>query len=182
MGGISRWRCGTLWIPSTSASSSHLSHLIFSRWKARWYRDTRTWHERVERMNESWTLLLPELIDAYITWHYPAEPPILHADGELPPESKATHTQFDSLNLPVFDLFTLATTVHVVRPQNASSEARCIVAAGYLGVSPLRPNLAISLKTLEHLRNIRRFEASYSIEAFARLLCYDYKVCWAPYK
>lgn len=58
----------------------------------------------------------------------------------------------------------------------ALSVAEALVVNGYLGTTPVTPAVAISLKTLELLRRIRLVKASFSLEAFAKLVCYYYSV------
>ncbi|KAH9829418.1 uncharacterized protein C8Q71DRAFT_799693 [Rhodofomes roseus] len=91
-----------------------------------------------------------------------------------PPPSDAD----SGFTIRVFDIYTLVDTAYIPRPSTADFEAPCLVACGYLGTTPIRPSFAVSLKTLELLRSIRRFKASYSIEAFAKLLCYYYKIAY----
>ncbi|KAF9489129.1 hypothetical protein BDN71DRAFT_1402123, partial [Pleurotus eryngii] len=50
---------------------------------------------------------------------------------------------------------------------------------GYLGMTPITPNLAISLKTLELFRRLRLRKASLSVEAFAKVMCNYYNM---PYR
>ncbi|KAI0350003.1 hypothetical protein OH77DRAFT_1576588 [Trametes cingulata] len=51
---------------------------------------------------------------------------------------------------------------------------------GYLGNAPLNPSLAISFKTLELLRCLKLVKASFSIEAFTKLLCHQYYIPYRP--
>ena len=89
----------------------------------------------------------------------------------MPPPPSLDYT------VEVFDLRTLHTSVTIPRLSDMSSTAKALVLAGYLGTTPVMPTLAISLDTLELLRVIRMFKASYSVESFIKLLCYYYKVC-----
>ncbi|KAI0684178.1 hypothetical protein BC835DRAFT_1409208 [Cytidiella melzeri] len=50
---------------------------------------------------------------------------------------------------------------------------------GFLAKSPSKPTIAISLKTLELLYRLRQRKASYSIEAFTKVLCDYYQM---PYR
>ncbi|KAI0686688.1 hypothetical protein BC835DRAFT_1417541 [Cytidiella melzeri] len=50
---------------------------------------------------------------------------------------------------------------------------------GYLAKTSSRPTVAISLKTLELLYRLRQRKASYSVEAFAKVLCDYYQI---PYR
>lgn len=75
----------------------------------------------------------------------------------------------------MIDIYSGATSAEIpVAGDQTFAEA--LVAAGYLGTTPIYPSLAISLKTLELLRVIRLFKASFSIEAFTKMICYMYYV------
>ena len=75
----------------------------------------------------------------------------------------------------VLDFYTLANEVeYSVRPGERTSEA--LVASGYLPNSPVSPSIAVSIKTLELLRELRLFKASFSTEAFTKLICHKYLV------
>ncbi|TFY51826.1 hypothetical protein EVJ58_g10360 [Rhodofomes roseus] len=171
-----------------------LRDILDSRWKQRWYKDPRTWQDHRKRMDEHWGAVLPKLIDAYIAWRYPtpsstnAQPsqsPGDHEHGidnstanDNAPDQPPPNVAADGFNIRVFDIYSLAESAYITRPATFDSEAPCIVASGYLGTTPIRPSLAISLRSLELLRSIRRFKASYSVEAFAKLLCYYYKITY----
>ncbi|KAH9853147.1 hypothetical protein C2E23DRAFT_729387, partial [Lenzites betulinus] len=80
--------------------------------------------------------------------------------------------------IDVYDIFSLSATASVAS-DTALSVAEALVVNGYLGTTPVTPAVAISLKTLELLRRIRLVKASFSLEAFAKLVCYYYSV---PYR
>ena len=175
-------------------------------------------------MDEAWTRVLPDIVDAYLEWrHVPVqtcsptatqaptchrasahpqdagildcstpqlpdfssavtEDPLSLAPKQAAPSSASCHDPMPSLPLSldytveVFDLRTLQTSATIPQTPEMSSTAKALVLAGYLGTTPVMPTLAISLDTLELLRVIRMFKASYSIESFVKLLCYYYKV------
>lgn len=79
-------------------------------------------------------------------------------------------------DIDVFDLTTLVKTVRISCPPTMSSATRAILLHGFVPTSPLKPSLAISLRSLELLRRICLFHTSYSVEAFAKLICFSYKV------
>ena len=74
------------------------------------------------------------------------------------------------------DIYTLANTVDIPIHEDQHS-AEAMAAAGYLPNTPVNPSIAISFQTLELLRCLRLFKASFSTEAFAKLLCHKYMVC-----
>lgn len=52
-----------------------------------------------------------------------------------------------------------------------------LVRSGFLGVSPERPSVAISLEVLETYRQLRRVCPRLSLDAFSRALCHLHHVC-----
>ena len=107
------------------------------------------------------------MIKAYYQWRQSADVPS-SADPECSSES-------DSIKISVVDLYTLAPSASIpVGPDQRNAEA--LVAAGFLGNAPIQPSVAISLRTLELFRTLRLYKASYSAEAFAKLICHHYCV------
>ncbi|KAH9951708.1 hypothetical protein B0H21DRAFT_842744 [Amylocystis lapponica] len=141
-----------------------------SRWKSRWYKDARTWRQRVQNLDENWRPLIPDLVDAYIAWRYGQSG---SSGGDEP-----VRGLYD-FDINVFDIYSLASTATVSRDADTKSAAVALVASGYLGITPFSPSLAVSIKTLELLRSIRLFKASFSVEAFGKLLCHYYMI---PYR
>lgn len=84
-------------------------------------------------------------------------------------------SQTFSFDIDIFDIFSTSSQASV-SSDSALSIAEALVSNGYLGSTPVMPSLAISLHTLELLRRIRLFKASFSLEAFAKLVCYYYSV------
>ncbi|RDX47631.1 hypothetical protein OH76DRAFT_1456691 [Lentinus brumalis] len=54
-----------------------------------------------------------------------------------------------------------------------------IAESGFLPASPVDPSLAVSFRTLEYFRRLRLRKASYSVEAFAKVICDLYGI---PYR
>lgn len=77
--------------------------------------------------------------------------------------------------IDVIDIYSGATSAGIPVSGNQTF-AEALVMAGYLGTTPVYPSLAISLKTLELFRVIRLFKASFSVESFAKMICYMYYV------
>jgi hypothetical protein len=75
--------------------------------------------------------------------------------------------------IEVIDIFILSTQALIVRSA-AISEA--LVLNGYLGTSPENPTTAISLRTLELYTRICAHKPSFSVEAFAKVICDLYMV------
>ncbi|RDX46383.1 hypothetical protein OH76DRAFT_1356170 [Lentinus brumalis] len=99
-------------------------------------------------------------------WRY--GDPSAHDPEVLPTEEEIT----------VIDIYSTATKLSFKRfPSHSIAEDLAL--NGYLATAPLHPELAISFKTLELFRSIRLFKASFSTEAFAKLLCHMYTI---PYR
>ncbi|KAI0707556.1 hypothetical protein C8T65DRAFT_576556 [Cerioporus squamosus] len=131
---------------------------------SRVYRDGRSWRQRLQNFDDNWKVVLPDVCKAYLQWRYgtpaPKDPEILPATEEF----------------QVLDIYSTATTASITRDRSLVED---LVLHGYLATAPLHPSLAISFKTLELFRLLRTFKASFSTEAFTKLLCYVYYV---PYR
>lgn len=77
--------------------------------------------------------------------------------------------------IDVLDVFTTTRTASI-SSGTALSPAEALVMNGYVGATPVSPSIAIALPTLELLRRVRLYKASFSLEAFAKLVCYYYSV------
>lgn len=90
------------------------------------------------------------------------------------PSCDATH-DFD---IVVFDIYTLDCKTTIMFTPPARSGAAALVQQGYIGLSPVDPTIAFSIKTLELFRHLRLRKALFSMEAFTRVLCDYYLVCY----
>lgn len=127
---------------------------------------------------------MPELVSAFLKWKYPSAdrtqdtPP---ADAPTPTESDEDQSDEDlvdedlSFTLQLVDIYSLGQEVNVNR-MAAVSVAGALVSQGFLGNTPLNPSVAISLKTLELYRRLRLRKASFSVEAFTKVICDFYAV------
>ncbi|RDX48316.1 hypothetical protein OH76DRAFT_1456309 [Lentinus brumalis] len=122
----------------------------------------------MQRFDENWQVIIPTLVEAYMQWRYgtPAA-----EDPEVLPSA-------DVIEIDVLDLYGTSRKVSINRCAERSL-IEDLALTGYLGTAPLHPSFAISFKTLEMFRCMRLFKASWSVEAFTRLLCYQYYV---PYR
>lgn len=118
-------------------------------------------------MDENWAPMMEDLADALLAWKYSSDTGL---------ESTVTGYEF---TIDVIDLYTLKASSLIPRSDTQSAQ-RALVMNGFLGSTPLSPSLAVSLKTLELLRKIRLCKPSFSIEAFAKVLCDLYNVCAMP--
>jgi len=104
------------------------------------------------------------MVSAYHKWKY------------LAPDSMDTSDDgaYD-FTIEVLDIFTLAKSALIKRTADqTTAEALCL--NGYIGSTPEHPTLALSLRTLDLFHRIRLRKASFSIEAFTKVLCDLYNV------
>jgi hypothetical protein len=79
-------------------------------------------------------------------------------------------------DIDVLDVYSLLTCAHISRSSDSISTVVDLISHGFLGTTPILPSLAISLKTLELFRRIRLRKASFSVEAFVKVICDLYNV------
>ncbi|THU87844.1 hypothetical protein K435DRAFT_821823 [Dendrothele bispora CBS 962.96] len=141
-----------------------------NRWYGkRYYKDGRTWKQRLRAQHENWAPMLDLMTKAFVEWQY----------GSGPDSSRSSHPKF-SFDIPVIDLYTLERTAHISRDENTEPNV-ALVRSGYLGNTPINPSLAISLRTLNLFHMFRLFKASLSVESFEKTLCHNYKAS-IPYR
>ncbi|KAG6895202.1 hypothetical protein C0992_002602 [Termitomyces sp. T32_za158] len=133
---------------------------VDSRFHAQYCTDGRTWHQRIQRMQQNWEPLMEDLADAYLAWKYPTDASTPESD--FVPEYDYTMTSVD--------LYTLEMHITVHCTEASTSLAADIVRHGYLGATPESPSIALSLRTLELYHRIRRRKPSFGIEAFTKVL------------
>ena len=138
--------------------------------------DDRTWRQRLDAAHANWKQQIPLLVAAYLKFEYggdtaqPQQSDTAQRDTEQAPQEPELTGK-----MRVLDFYTLESEVeYSVRPGERTSEA--LVGSGYLPNSPVSPSIAISIKTLELLRSLRLFKASFSTEAFTKLICHKYLV------
>ncbi|GBE87425.1 hypothetical protein SCP_1101010 [Sparassis crispa] len=100
-----------------------------SKWKPRWYKDMRTWRQRMHHLDENWQPLLPKLVDVYLSWRYGPDRP-----ADEPTEATASADDGIDYNFktPVLDIYSTVNSV--------------------------------------------LYKPSFSVEAFAKLLCHFYMI------
>ena len=86
---------------------------------------------------------------------------------EDPPSNDST-LRFD---ITVVDIYTLKTTVTIEGSITNISSLDLIVQHGYLPATPVNPQLSVSIRTLELYRRLRLCQPSFSIQAFAKVIC-----------
>ncbi|TFY51052.1 hypothetical protein EVJ58_g10764 [Rhodofomes roseus] len=156
--------------------------LLNWRYKGR-HQDTRTWRNRVEQLQANWKAVFPQLVEGYLQWRYPRQSTSPPGPGNDDTDADAPDTPACDLSIQmwVFDVYTLVPEATISRPSINMSVAEALVRGGYLGTTPVNPSIAISLRSLELLRCLRLFKASYSMESYAKLLCYYYKIPYRRY-
>lgn len=142
-----------------------------------YHHDSRTWRLRVQRVQQNWAPILEDLADSFLGWKYNITPPENNPAHPDPDDSNHNAVSYD-FDIPVVDIYSLTTTAHIIRTASSSAKsvASALVAHGYLGATPEQPQIAVGLKTLELYRRIRARKASFSIEAFSKVLCDMYGV------
>lgn len=154
------------------------------RWRV--YKDKRTWSLRLQRLQENWASVSETLSRAYLRWAYPTVfdnkhplPASQHPEPlDLDPLSTAEPSppiSFD-FEIDVIDIYTLQSTAIIRCEASVLTVSEALVLSGYVGASPLSPTIAMSLSTLELYRRIRLRKPSFSIEAFAKVICDLYNV------
>lgn len=132
-----------------------------------------------------WNPLIDPLASAFLTWKY-GKPPVKEKSGH--PEQAPTSTPSDSHEAPnavpdidctvaVYDIFSMKSSVTIMRPSTSTSIPVDLAAHGYLAKTPLFPTVAVGFQTMEHFHRLRLRQASLSIEAFTKVICDHYQVC-----
>jgi hypothetical protein len=102
-------------------------------------------------------------------WQMPADTYRgIGADGS---DSSIPH----EVEIVVIDIYTLSTSVKVSCESNQTI-ASALSGIGFIGNAPFHPSVAVSMKTLELYRTLRRRKPSFSVEAFVKVICDLYMV------
>lgn len=73
--------------------------------------------------------------------------------------------------MTTIDIYTLSTSINIrVSSTGEDTTASALAELGFIGNAPFKPSVAISIKTLELYRVLRRRKPSFSIEAFAKVI------------
>lgn len=140
--------------------------------------------------------MLEALTETYLRWRYNSEGNTTKAteahgatatasdEPDLSNGASADHT--NNVNTPldhgltytvaVYNIYSLADSITVNRVPESISPALDLMRYGYLAKSPSKPTVAVSITTLELLYRLRQRKASFSIEAFAKVVCDVYNV------
>lgn len=107
---------------------------------------------------------MEEITDGYLLWK----------NGQVPPQTPTSQPTVE-FDITIIDMYTLSSTLHVTLFDNEKTIPH-LVARGYLPTSPVRPETAISLRTLEFYKLLRQRKASFGVESFTKVLCDLYGV------
>jgi hypothetical protein len=111
-----------------------------------------------------------------------ASPINMHSKTDASASTAASRGFVDENSAPliwefdVFDLFSLESQGRVVRQPDSVSPALDLMQHGYVAKTPGKPQVAVTVRTLELLYRLRNRKASFSIEAFAKVICDYYSV------
>src|SRR5882724_5437041 len=145
----------------------------------RTYKDDRTWQQRLTRSKANWDPLLPELASVYLKWKYLLISQCEAQHGTPPGSGDSQMHLADAgldFSIDVLDMYSLDKTSHITRTGDSKSPSEALALHGYIGNAPLSPSIAVSIKTLELYRRIQLRKASFSVEAFAKVICDLYSV------
>ena len=92
-------------------------------------------------------------------------------------ETESSHPQISAeVEILVIDIYTLSTSIKFSCPEDQTT-ASTLASLGFIGNAPFHPSVAVSVKTLELYRILRRRKPSFSVEAFVKVVCDLYMVC-----
>jgi len=155
-------------------------------------------------LHQNWKPLIEGITDAYLRWKYGdsastvsghhspvASPSDAAGDpGDSPVDRPACTTNEDTttrtppapcsedlidIEVTVIDIYTLSTSLSLSRVDNKTT-AVALASLGFIGNTPFKPSVAVSIKTLELYRLLRRRKASFSVEGFVKVICDLYTV------
>src|ERR1700761_5257983 len=163
--------------------------------------------QRIQRAQISWEAVLDRLADALQAYRYlnAIQRKATQSGDPLPPHSasqtrdplsahsasqtrdplsahSASQTRDPTaitFNIPVIDLYTCRESATISVSDHKDSTLCVIMHAGYLAMTPVDPQLAISINTLELYQCFRLCQPSFSNQAFAKVICDIYSL---PYR
>ncbi|KAG8731795.1 hypothetical protein FRC12_019570, partial [Ceratobasidium sp. 428] len=118
------------------------------------------WTERRSDENAAWDELMPALCDTYLAFRSGAAPVGPETTSTSEQKVKILCIDLDGDTVKTFCLDTIDTPLNVM-----------LVRHGYLGCSPLRPRIAISLTLIEFFANLMRRGGSLSVQVIAKASC-----------
>lgn len=82
------------------------------------------------------------------------------------------------LTVSIFEIFSLKTSLTISRPPTSTSVPVDLAAHGFLAKTPVSPEVAVGFRTLELFHRLRLHKPSLSVEAFTKVMCDYYEVCY----
>ncbi|KAI0695839.1 hypothetical protein BC835DRAFT_1305892, partial [Cytidiella melzeri] len=161
-----------------------------SRWNGHWRRmaQAKTWRSRVGCQQEAWGKVFDLLTQEYLTWRRASgsqgddiapEPRLDHDEAEPRPGDQPEPLIDYLYTVNVFNIDTRARSLTIHRRADSISPALDLMQNGYVAKSPSKPTVAVAVDTLALLYRLRQRKPSYSIEAFAKVVCDYYNM---PYR
>lgn len=96
------------------------------------------------------------------------------ASDPAPADTVPAASEYD-LEVECIDFFKPRDSITVPRTSR-QLPTEALVRSRFLGATPDKPTITVSIDTLQLFYDIRRFKASYSVEAFTKMICYKYVV------
>ncbi|KAJ3519326.1 hypothetical protein NM688_g9318 [Phlebia brevispora] len=158
------------------------SYLTLRTWRGRWKTYQKTWKERKTRQAAAWDEIIDYLVDIHLHTRYPFPYSVSTTDiiePTTPPPAILNFVEYDNTaqyTINVFCIWTLEREVSFTRKLNSTSPALELMSLGYVAKTPTRPTVAVSMRTLQLLYRLRQRKASFSIEAFAKVICDYYNI------
>ncbi|KAG9120276.1 hypothetical protein FRC07_004303 [Ceratobasidium sp. 392] len=135
----------------------------------------RSWIERTHNASAAWSSQYEELADAYLQYKASLSP---NSDPPVHEAHKEDSCELETFLVEGVDLFAREPDLSFTHPRNEHRNVT-LARAGYISPSPTNPTTAISIRTLEIFKALRRRMPQFSVQAFAKTLCDLHSV---PYK
>lgn len=97
----------------------------------------------------------------------PATPTRSPDDLRAPDNSPQVGVEY---SVQVYEIFTMETGLTILRPASSTSPVVDLAGHGFLGKTPVLPTVAVGFQTLELFHRLRLRKASFSVEAFTRMI------------
>lgn len=115
--------------------------------------------------HDNWAPIVSTLTSRYLKWKY------------LPPPEDSEACPFDFL-INVINIYILVTTTNIRSAATIEINAEALVLSGYLDATSHSATITISLLTPKLYRCLYLCKSSLSIEAFTKVICDLYNVCF----
>jgi hypothetical protein len=114
-------------------------------------------------------------VDDHLTNNSPTSSICTNSSPPHPPDSATRDSHLPlpdvAIEIAVIDIYALSTSIKIsVSSGGTDTTASALAELGFIGNVPFKPSVAVSIKTLELYRSLRRRKPSFSIEAFAKVI------------